>query len=81
MCKDCKKNKIQRIAEGWKNTIRPTQEVEDSANPKEIICSSCKYIIILVTIKGLNKGICKKCYCPTHVKTRSTEEPCPIGKF
>jgi len=72
VCDGNKKGKLGRIIEGWENYIFPDEEVEKLAKYRALRCASCDF----------NKlEMCSKCNCPIPLKTRSTEEECPIGRW
>lgn len=80
--------KMQKIVDGFKNTIFETPEVEKLASERAVHCSECKHaiegrfeVIEEKRIKELKGMICDLCLCPLTTKLRSTEEECPKKKW
>lgn len=66
--------KFKAITDGWKHVIFPDPKVEQLAQARAIICSTC----------DSNKhSVCMECGCPLVAKTRSTKESneCPLNKW
>lgn len=84
-CKN-KRNKLQRIVEGYSNVIKTAigiedQNVEEIASNRTRICSLCEEIKPLMKIGDNQLYKCGKCKCPIDAKVRSISENCPLGKW
>ncbi len=78
-------NKASNIVEGYtnlaKSLIVSESDIEQLANKRIMICSTCINKNPLVKVGGSQYYMCSKCYCPLDAKVRSTGEQCPIGKW
>lgn len=73
--------KAANIAEGYKNLLVSTSEIEEMASKRMVICNPCPSKLPLVKIKNVQYFICKECNCPLDAKTRSTGEQCDLKKW
>lgn len=75
------------ILEGWENFISKSEETEEKAKEKALICSVCPELkkgtltaFIKDKIKDIQGCYCDVCKCPTSALIRSSK-PCPLKKF
>lgn len=76
--------KLERIAEGWKNVVFLSPTVEVLAKGRAEICSKCPEAVessflqavgkVLSKVESIKCGICN---CPISAKTRVVDEKCP----
>jgi len=68
------KEKFEEIADGWKNWIWKSPEVEKIAKARALHCAACESNI---------RNVCKECGCPLFSKTRSMKETnkCNLNKW
>ena len=62
--------KAKNIAEGLLKYVVRTPETEKLHQDRMYYCNGCKYNV---------NARCRKCGCILELKTRSTEESCPIN--
>lgn len=81
-------NKLASIAEGWKNYVFPSKDIEALAKDRAEHCASCeeavkaKFEVITDNrIKVIENFICNHCKCPLTTKLRSQSESCPLQKW
>ena len=70
-CGSCNKaQKLRSIAEGWKNYLWPSTEVEVKAYERGRICAGCDHN---------RRNFCSICHCFLGAKIRSGAEKCPLN--
>ncbi len=83
------KGKLQRIVEGWGNSVFRNEKVENIAKYRALRCATCDFnkdildneIIGILNPLGIKIQACTKCYCPINQKTRSMDSKCEIGRW
>lgn len=68
-------DKIEQIAEGWKNLVFPNPVSEEMGKKRAAICVACKPHFKEVTLRC---GVCN-CFLPAAV--RSSKKHCMKGKW
>lgn len=83
-------NKLQEIANGWKNYMFQDPIVEKVAISRAEICSQCprseyskiiQFLLKEKRIREIEGMICNACGCPLSAKCRSLKSPCPESKW
>lgn len=79
--------KLQAIKQGWGNFLFPSPEIEELANVRAKICSSCDKAVDDYPFKHflpeekrieIVRGLaCGACGCPLSAKIRQVVESCP----
>lgn len=86
-CADCqqKKNNIFKqatnIAKGFTKAIINSETTQALSNPRLLICYSCPFNTVLVTIGNKKASQCEACKCICEAKTSVEDETCPKGKW
>jgi len=77
--------KFGKIAEGWTNFVFQSKNVQELAEVRAKICSTCPFIKEMVvpitgmdSIKEARGMFCSKCGCPVSSKARVLAEECPL---
>lgn len=82
-CKPCKKSAVQKIASianGVMNTVIGNNEVADKAAFRRLHCYEApNKCVNNKNIAGVD--VCIACNCVIKLKTNSSNEVCPIGKW
>lgn len=83
--------KFNAIAEGWKNFVFPSKNIEELAKVRAEICSGCPHMTTDYPFKNILpeekrieivKGVaCGLCGCPLQSKLRVPLESCPEKKW
>lgn len=77
-------SKLEKIYDGWKNVVFPSEAVEKIAKGRAAICSTCPNAKESFFLQAIGKVLtrvnsvkCNLCGCPISAKTRSVGEHCP----